>query len=56
MARRPRMRSEAERVHGNFADRNVKATYFVGDKLLAAATIFRDKESLEIEAAMEKHV
>jgi len=41
-------------IDGSFADRNVKMTYFAGDKLLAAATIFRDKESLEIEAQMER--
>ncbi|HKA89138.1 MAG TPA: FAD-dependent oxidoreductase [Haliangiales bacterium] len=40
-------------VDGSFAERNAKVSYYAGDKLLAAATIFRDKESLEIEAAME---
>jgi NADPH-dependent 2,4-dienoyl-CoA reductase/sulfur reductase-like enzyme/nitrite reductase/ring-hydroxylating ferredoxin subunit len=41
-------------VEGSLAERNAKVSYFAGGKLLAAATIFRDKESLEIEAAMEK--
>jgi NADPH-dependent 2,4-dienoyl-CoA reductase/sulfur reductase-like enzyme len=43
-------------IDGSADARDCTARYFRDGKLLAAATIFRDRESLEIEAEMEKHM
>jgi NADPH-dependent 2,4-dienoyl-CoA reductase/sulfur reductase-like enzyme len=40
-------------IAGSFDDRDVKVSYFQGDKRLAVATVFRDLDSLKVEAEME---
>ena len=41
-------------VHGNLAARDATAVYRKGGEVLAVATVFRDRVSLEVEAAMER--
>ena len=41
-------------IDGKLADKNFKASYVRGGKTLAVATVFRDLESLKVEAAMEE--
>ena len=41
-------------VDGRPADKDCAVRYYAGDKLLAVATIFRDRESLEAERALEE--
>ncbi|HSL72268.1 MAG TPA: FAD-dependent oxidoreductase [Longimicrobiales bacterium] len=43
-------------IDGDIAARDCTVRYLRADQLLAAATIFRDRESLEIEAEMEKRL
>jgi NADPH-dependent 2,4-dienoyl-CoA reductase/sulfur reductase-like enzyme/nitrite reductase/ring-hydroxylating ferredoxin subunit len=45
---------DAVHVAGNISDRNCIVSYKLGGKVIAAASIYRDRESLEIEAAMER--
>jgi NADPH-dependent 2,4-dienoyl-CoA reductase/sulfur reductase-like enzyme/nitrite reductase/ring-hydroxylating ferredoxin subunit len=40
-------------VDGNIEERNCAVRFFRGNKVLAVATIYRDRESLEAELAME---
>lgn len=41
-------------ITGSIPDRNATVTYREGDRIAAVATIFRDRESLEAELAMER--
>jgi NADPH-dependent 2,4-dienoyl-CoA reductase/sulfur reductase-like enzyme/nitrite reductase/ring-hydroxylating ferredoxin subunit len=41
-------------VTGSLADRDATVTFRSGGRIAAVATVFRDKESLEAEAAMER--
>ncbi len=41
-------------VTGSLADRDATVTFRAGGRVAAVATVFRDKESLEAEAAMER--
>jgi NADPH-dependent 2,4-dienoyl-CoA reductase/sulfur reductase-like enzyme len=41
-------------VDGSAKDRDVAVRFVAGDRILAVATIFRDKESLDAEIAMER--
>ena len=41
-------------VDGEAANRDVSVRFVHGDRLLALATIFRDRESLKTEIAMER--
>ncbi len=43
-------------IDGKLADHDCSARYWVGRKLMAVASIFRDRESLEAELAMERQV
>ncbi|MES1243687.1 MAG: FAD-dependent oxidoreductase [Acidobacteriota bacterium] len=45
---------DAIEVSGSIEDRDATVTYREGDRIAAVATIFRDKESLEAELAMER--
>ena len=45
---------DAVEVSGNIADRNCIVSYRADGKIVACASIYRDKESLELEAAMER--
>jgi len=47
-------RPERVEVDGSAKDRDVAVRFLGGDKLQALATIFRDKESLDAEVAMEQ--
>jgi len=40
-------------IDGSLAERDATIRYRRGDRVLAVSTVFRDRESLEIEAAME---
>jgi hypothetical protein len=40
-------------VSGSIQEKNAVVTYRAGDRIAAVATIFRDRESLEAEIAME---
>ena len=42
------------KVEGSAKDRDVAVRFVAGDRTLAVATIFRDKESLDAEIAMER--
>jgi len=44
---------ERYEVRGSLDDRNALVAYRRGNKTVAVATIFKDLESLEVEAAME---
>ena len=41
-------------MHGSLADRNATVVFRAGGKVLAVATVYRDRESLEAELAMER--
>jgi NADPH-dependent 2,4-dienoyl-CoA reductase/sulfur reductase-like enzyme/nitrite reductase/ring-hydroxylating ferredoxin subunit len=41
-------------LSGDLAGRNATATYRAGDRILAMAMMFRDRQNLEAEAAMER--
>jgi hypothetical protein len=43
-------------LDGSFEARDCAVRFLRGDKLLALATIYRDRESLEAEVAMERAV
>ncbi|HXV26278.1 MAG TPA: oxidoreductase C-terminal domain-containing protein [Alphaproteobacteria bacterium] len=43
-------------IEGSLADHNGKITFRQGGRALAAATIFRDRDSLAAEAEMERRV
>jgi NADPH-dependent 2,4-dienoyl-CoA reductase/sulfur reductase-like enzyme len=43
-------------VEGSPASRDCAVTYYLGDRVLATATIYRDRESLETELAMERTI
>jgi NADPH-dependent 2,4-dienoyl-CoA reductase/sulfur reductase-like enzyme len=43
-------------VDGDLDARDAKVTYARGDETLAVATVFRDRDSLEAEAAMERRL
>ncbi len=45
---------DALEVSGSFEERSVVVTFRSGGRVAAVATIFRDKESLEAELAMER--
>lgn len=45
---------DAVEVRGSLDDRNALIAYRTGNRIAAVATIFRDRESLEIEHAMER--
>ncbi|HJU66435.1 MAG TPA: FAD-dependent oxidoreductase, partial [Gemmatimonadaceae bacterium] len=49
-------RWDAEDIEGDPAARDCQVTYRHGDRVLAVATIFRDRESLEAELRMEQQV
>jgi hypothetical protein len=41
-------------IQGSIEDRDCAVFYRAGGKVLAVASIFRDKESLRVEAEMER--
>ncbi|MFL5547265.1 MAG: oxidoreductase C-terminal domain-containing protein, partial [Gemmatimonadales bacterium] len=41
-------------IDGDIAARDCSVRFIAGEKVLAAATIYRDRENLEIEAEMER--
>ena len=45
---------DAIEVTGSLADRNATVAFHAADRIAAVATIFRDRESLEAELAMER--
>jgi NADPH-dependent 2,4-dienoyl-CoA reductase/sulfur reductase-like enzyme/nitrite reductase/ring-hydroxylating ferredoxin subunit len=45
---------EEARLSGSLADRNATVTYRKQGKIVAVATVFRDRQSLEAELAMER--
>jgi NADPH-dependent 2,4-dienoyl-CoA reductase/sulfur reductase-like enzyme len=47
-------RWDSANVDGSAKDRDVAVRFVAGDRTLAVATIFRDKESLDAEIAMER--
>jgi len=47
-------RWDATKVEGSLADNDGKVTFLQGDRPLAVATIFRDRDSLVAEAELEK--
>ena len=46
---------DAIAVEGDIAARDCAVSYRSGGRLLALATIFRDRQSLETEVAMERN-
>jgi len=49
-----RSRGPTLRASGEIAKRDCVLSYYAGDTRLAVASIFRDRESLEAEVAMEQ--
>ncbi|HEX4964177.1 MAG TPA: FAD-dependent oxidoreductase [Thermoanaerobaculia bacterium] len=45
---------DATEVHGSLADKSAVVAFRAGDRIAAVATVWRDKESLEAELAMER--
>ena len=45
---------DAIRVNGSLKDRSAVVTFHSGSRIAAVATVWRDKESLEAELAMER--
>jgi NADPH-dependent 2,4-dienoyl-CoA reductase/sulfur reductase-like enzyme len=45
---------DAIEISGSLADKNATVTYREGGRIAAAATVFRDRESLEAELALEQ--
>ncbi len=45
---------DAIEVSGSLADKNATVAFRTGDRIAAVATVFRDRESLEAEVAMER--
>jgi hypothetical protein len=49
-------RWEAVEINGSLEHHDASVRYRAGDRILAVASIFRDRENLEAEVAMEDEI